>query len=96
MLFRYIKFEDMLIKSEVFISAKNEEDVINYILENREQFELPDYFTSESGLNMYICDKDSLCSYWNYQQYLNDVQNIVLNKGLIQCKVEEIVVDVFI
>lgn len=88
MLFRYIKFVATIIKSEIFISAKNEEDVVNYILENREQFELPEYFTSESGLNMYITDKDSLEAYWSYQQYLND--------GLIQCKVEEIVADVVI
>ena len=88
MLFRYIKFVDTTLDKEVCISAKNEEDVINYILENREQFELPDYFTTESGLNMYICDKDSLLLYWSYKSYLSD--------GIVQCKIEEIVADVVI
>lgn len=88
MLFRYIKFVDTTLDKEVCISAKNEEDVINYILENREQFELPEYFTSESEIDTYITDKDSLLSYWSYKSYLSD--------GIVQCKVEEIVADVII
>lgn len=86
MLFRYIKFEDGIIEKEVIFSAECIENVYDYIIQHPEQFELPDYFTSESEITVYITDKDSLLLYWSEKSYLSD--------GLIQCKIEEIIADI--
>ena len=87
-LFYYTKIVDCIITKQFIFSSNTEEDIIYYILQHPQQFELPECFTSESGINIYICDKESLFQYWSYQSYSTDYT--------IQCEIKEILPDIFL